>query len=56
MKTIAIAALLILGTAPAPAQQKPAIDQARADAVIKSSFPTAPADWLDVLNARSAAA
>ena len=45
MKTIAIAALLILGAAPAVAQQKPAIDPARADAVIKSAFPNAPADW-----------
>ena len=30
---------------PALAQQKPAVDPARADAVIKSAFPTAPADW-----------
>ena len=27
------------------AQQKPAVDPARADAAIKSAFPTAPADW-----------
>lgn len=27
------------------AQQKPAIDAARVDAVIKSAFPSAPADW-----------
>jgi sulfur-oxidizing protein SoxX len=45
MKTTAIATLLILAAAPALAQQKPAIDPARADAAIKSSFPTAPADW-----------
>ena len=34
-------------SAPRPplAQQKPAIDPARADAVIKSAFPNAPADW-----------
>jgi sulfur-oxidizing protein SoxX len=46
MKMIAIAALLVgLGATSALAQQKPAIDPARADAVIKSAFPTAPADW-----------
>jgi len=46
MKIIAIAVLTIgLSATPALAQQKPAVDPARADAVIKSSFPTAPADW-----------
>ena len=38
-----IVAILIALTAPAFAQQK--ADPARADAVIKSAFPTAPADW-----------
>ena len=38
-----ILAILIALTAPAFAQQK--ADPARADAVIKSAFPTAPADW-----------
>jgi sulfur-oxidizing protein SoxX len=45
MKTTVLAALLILVAAPAVAQQKPAIDPARVDAVVKSAFPTAPADW-----------
>jgi sulfur-oxidizing protein SoxX len=46
MKIIVVASLSLgLSAAPAFAQQKPAIDPARADAVIKSSFPTAPADW-----------
>ena len=31
--------------AAALAQQKPAVDPARADAAIKAAFPTAPADW-----------
>jgi sulfur-oxidizing protein SoxX len=46
MRTVAIAlgAALIAGPA-ALAQQKPAIDPARVDAVVKSAFPTAPADW-----------
>jgi sulfur-oxidizing protein SoxX len=43
---IAIASMLIvLGTTAALAQQAPAVDPARADAAIKSAFPTAPADW-----------
>ena len=37
--------LLALSTTPALAQQAPAVDPARADAAIKSAFPTAPADW-----------
>jgi sulfur-oxidizing protein SoxX len=46
MKIIATACVLIgLSAAPAFAQQKPAVDPARADAVIKSAFPTAPPDW-----------
>ncbi len=46
MKIIATTLLLIgLCAAPALAQQKPAVDPARADAVVKSAFPTAPADW-----------
>jgi sulfur-oxidizing protein SoxX len=47
MRTVAIAlcaAALIAGPA-ALAQQKPTIDPARVDAVVKSAFPTAPADW-----------
>lgn len=41
-----IAALALGAAATAQAQQKkPAIDQARADAVIKAAFPKAPADW-----------
>src|SRR5258708_35235070 len=38
-----LATILALAATPALAQQK--IDPARADAVIKSAFPTAPADW-----------
>ena len=38
-----LAITLALAATPALAQQK--IDPARADAVIKSAFPTAPADW-----------
>jgi sulfur-oxidizing protein SoxX len=37
--------LVAFCAAPAWAQQAPAVDAARADAVIKSAFPTAPADW-----------
>ncbi len=46
MRSISVT-LVVLGLAatPAFAQQKPAVDPARADAVIKSGFPTAPADW-----------
>jgi sulfur-oxidizing protein SoxX len=43
--TAAVIAVLALSAMPALAQDKPAIDPARADAVIKSAFPTAPADW-----------
>ena len=40
------AALFLLWSATAAlAQQPPAVDPARADAAIKSAFPTAPADW-----------
>ena len=46
MRIVAIAVLSIgLCAAPALAQQKTAIDPARADAVVKSAFPNAPADW-----------
>lgn len=45
MRTVVALMLIALGTAAAPAQQAPAVDPARADAVIKSGFPTAPADW-----------
>jgi len=41
---LALAAAVVLGSA-AFAQQKPAIDPARVDAVVKSAFPTAPPDW-----------
>jgi sulfur-oxidizing protein SoxX len=37
--------IIAVGATPAVAQQKPAVDPARADAAIKSAFPTAPADW-----------
>src|ERR1700675_1227194 len=37
--------LLTLSTAPVAAQQKPAVAPARADALITSAFPPAPADW-----------
>jgi L-cysteine S-thiosulfotransferase len=43
--TSAALALVALTASPAMAQDKPAIDPARVDAVIKSAFPTAPADW-----------
>src|SRR5258707_15283285 len=42
------AVVLRFAAPPALAQQK--IDPARADAVIKSAFPTAPADWASRLN------
>lgn len=47
MKKIALcASLLALGLiAVAHAQQKPALDPAKADAAVKAAFPTAPADW-----------
>jgi sulfur-oxidizing protein SoxX len=46
MQRISVTFLLIaLCTGPAAAQQLPPVDAARADAVIKSGFPTAPADW-----------
>jgi sulfur-oxidizing protein SoxX len=41
---LALAAVAVLGS-PALAQQKPAIDPARVDAVVKSAFPSAPSDW-----------
>jgi sulfur-oxidizing protein SoxX len=43
MRMTAIALLALTLATPALAQQK--IDPARADAAIKSAFPTAPADW-----------
>ena len=43
--TSAVLTLVALTATPAMAQNKPAIDPARVDAVIKSAFPTAPADW-----------
>jgi sulfur-oxidizing protein SoxX len=36
---------IVSGTRAAPAQEARAADPARADAAIKSAFPTAPADW-----------
>jgi sulfur-oxidizing protein SoxX len=46
MRRISATLLLIgLGAAQALAQQKPPLDPARSDAVIRSAFPTAPADW-----------
>lgn len=42
--SIAIGALAVFA-APAVAQQKPAVDPARVDAVVKAAFPAAPADW-----------
>jgi sulfur-oxidizing protein SoxX len=46
MRTVAIALGVALIAGPAAlAQQKPTIDPARVDAVVKSAFPTAPADW-----------
>jgi sulfur-oxidizing protein SoxX len=47
MRTTTAAAHLVLAltTTPGSAQQAPAVDSARADAAIKSAFPTAPADW-----------
>jgi L-cysteine S-thiosulfotransferase len=36
---------IVLGTSAASAQEARAADAARADAAIKSAFPTAPADW-----------
>jgi sulfur-oxidizing protein SoxX len=41
-----LALILAFGLAAiAHAQQKPAVDPAKADAAIKAAFPTAPADW-----------
>ena len=45
MRIISVIVLIALGATPAFAQQKPAVDPARVDAVVKSAFPTAPADW-----------
>ena len=46
MRLITTAIVIIASAAmPAVAQQQPAVDPARADAAIKSAFPTAPADW-----------
>jgi sulfur-oxidizing protein SoxX len=46
MQRIAVAVVaLVLGATPALAQQVPAGDAARADAAVKSAFPSAPADW-----------
>lgn len=42
---IAIAAILLAATAPASAQQKPAVDPARVEATVRTGWPNAPADW-----------
>lgn len=42
---LSITAALLAGTIGATAQPKPAVDSAKADAAIKSAFPSAPADW-----------
>jgi L-cysteine S-thiosulfotransferase len=44
MRIIAIVAAVVLSAAAAQAQQ-PQVDPAKADAAIKTAFPTAPADW-----------
>lgn len=44
MISLAIAALA-LATAPVLAQQTPAVDPARVEAVVKSGWPNAPAEW-----------
>ena len=50
MRTVSIAIVAFcVATSAASAQDKPAIEQARQDAVVKSAFPTAPADWQDRL-------
>ena len=48
MRVITIALLALTFATPALAQPK--VDPARADAAIKSAFPTAPADWASRLN------
>src|SRR5688500_8720427 len=46
MRTFSFALGIALLVAPAArAQQNPAVDPARVDAVVKSAFPSAPADW-----------
>jgi L-cysteine S-thiosulfotransferase len=46
MRTFALAAAILVAGASAPcAQDKPAGDTARVDAMIVSAFPTAPAEW-----------
>jgi sulfur-oxidizing protein SoxX len=45
MRNAIAAILIVLGAAASEAQQAPAVDPGRADAAIKSGFPTAPADW-----------
>jgi sulfur-oxidizing protein SoxX len=45
MRTAATLLILLASAVPGLAQQKPAVDPARADAAMKSAFPTAPADW-----------
>ena len=41
----AVACIIALSAASAFAQQNPSVDPARVDAVIKSAFPAAPAEW-----------
>ena len=46
MRTVSIAIVAFgLALSPAVAQDQPPVERARADAVVKSAFPTAPADW-----------
>ena len=40
-----VACIIALSAASAFAQQQPSVDPARVDAVIKSAFPAAPAEW-----------
>jgi sulfur-oxidizing protein SoxX len=45
MRATTAALFLLWSATAASAQQPPGVDPARADAAIKSAFPTAPADW-----------
>jgi L-cysteine S-thiosulfotransferase len=43
--SIVLAAVAIAGSTAVLAQQKPAVDAGRVDALVKAAFPSAPADW-----------
>ena len=46
MRSIAIAlSAALIAAVPAAAQQRPGVDSTRVEAVVKSAFPTAPAEW-----------